>query len=349
MESSVSAEDRLNVWQLCKTYLGGEWSDVCADDLVIKPATGGFVNKILFCFLPDSIDQGQTKYSKVVVKYFDVDCFERCGINLTHLLAVNVILSENNISPKMLAVFEKGNICEYIDSHYFNAGDDINPMAVSVLAQKVAKLHSLNMPIFKDSADWYMKIIMDIRYPESDRESYRNGSVRQEIQKNKNDYKTLISLDLLDEMDWLRRMCEHIACPVVFSHCDLNRRNTLVREGGVGPGLDVFIIDWDWCCYTYRGADFGDYFMNWCQTELDFGGGPFPTDDQMLVFIDAYIREMTAINGNSFTQLEINSRQRLIKEAKVHGKLEMMPKAEQRLKVYAILKDRIFDEYPELQ
>ncbi|CAG2103516.1 unnamed protein product [Medioppia subpectinata] len=199
--------------------------------------------------------------------------------------------------------------------------DDLNPKTVSVLAQKVAKLHSLDMPIPKDSADWYMRIIMDDWFPECDRESYRNGSVRQEIQKNKNDYKTLISVDLLDEMDWLRRMCERIDSPVVFSHCDLNRRNTLVREAGVGQGLDVYIIDWDYCCYTYRGADFGDYFMNWCQTELDFGGEPFPTDDQMLVFINAYIREMTAINGNSYTQLEINSRHRLIKEAKVFALL----------------------------
>ncbi|CAG2103296.1 unnamed protein product [Medioppia subpectinata] len=292
---SVSAEDRLNVWQLCKTYLGGEWSNVCADDLVIKPATGGFVNKILFCFLPDSIDHEQ--------------------------------------------------------SHYFNAGDDLNPMAVSVLAQKVAKLHSLNMPIPKDSADWYMRIILEDWFPECDRESYRDGSVRQEIQKNKNDYKTLMSVDLLEEMDWLRGMCEKIDCPVVFSHADLNRRNTLVREGEVDQGLDVYIIDWDWCCYTYRGADFGDYFMNWCQTELDFGGEPFPTDDQMLVFIDAYIREMTAINGNSFTQLEINSRKRLIMEAKVFALLGYIkePKGEQRYKVYKELKERIFDEYPELK
>ncbi|CAG2103512.1 unnamed protein product, partial [Medioppia subpectinata] len=285
----VSAEDRLNVYELCKTYLGGEWADVCADDLAIKPATGGVVSKLLYCFLPDTMS---AKYSKVVVKYHD-DLLADAGVNTTHLLTVN--------------------------SHYFNASDDLNPKTVALLAQKLAKMHSQDMPIPKDRTEVYMRMIFEEWLKEPDIESLRHGLVRREIQKN--NLKTLMSTDLVAEMAWVREVMVSLNSPVVFSHNDLNRRNILVTNNN--SDVDVYIIDFDWSCYMYRGADLGDYFVNWCQQ--DYGPEVFPTDDQMLVFIDAYIRELTAINGNSFAQLEINSRQRLIKEAK--------PKAENRIKM----------------
>ncbi|CAG2102829.1 unnamed protein product [Medioppia subpectinata] len=280
----VSAEDRLNVYELCKTYLGGEWADVRADDLVIKPAKGGFINKLLYCSLPDTMS---AKYLKVVVKYH-------------------------------------GNVMAVAGSHYFNASDDLNPKTVALLAQKLAKLHSLNMPIPKDRTEIYMRMIFEEWLKEPDIESLRHGLVRQEIQKN--NLKTLMSTDFVAEMAWVRKVMVSLNSPVVFSHNDLNRRNILVTNNN--NNVDVYIIDFDWSCYMYRGADLGDYFVNWCQQ--DYGPEVFPTDDQMLVFIDAYIRELTAINGNSFTQLEINSQQRLINIA---------PKAENRIKVYKELKN----------
>jgi len=39
MDNNVSVEDRLKVYELCKTHLGGHWSDVSADQLVIKRVT----------------------------------------------------------------------------------------------------------------------------------------------------------------------------------------------------------------------------------------------------------------------------------------------------------------------
>ena len=39
MDNSVSAEDRLKVHELCKSYLGGKWAEVSADQLIIKSVT----------------------------------------------------------------------------------------------------------------------------------------------------------------------------------------------------------------------------------------------------------------------------------------------------------------------
>ncbi|CAG2184144.1 unnamed protein product, partial [Oppiella nova] len=73
----------------------------------------------------------------------------------------------------------------------------------------------------------------------------------------------------------------------------------------------------DFSSYAYRGIDLGYYFSSWGQKETQFGYGVFPADSQMLPFINAYIEEMTTIYGNSYVENEMNSRERLIFEAKV--------------------------------
>ncbi|CAG2103513.1 unnamed protein product [Medioppia subpectinata] len=129
---------------------------------------------------------------------------------------------------------------------------------------------------------------------------------------------TFLTRDLLAEMSWLRHQVLAIKSPVLFSHNDFNRTNILIRD--LNPDnneLDIYFVDFDFSSYNYRGCDFGNYFSTWASDSAEFGvDSRFPTNCQMCPFIDGYIREMTAINGNSFTQLEINSRQRLIKEAK---------------------------------
>ncbi|CAG2168291.1 unnamed protein product [Oppiella nova] len=102
-EISVSVEDRLKVYELCKTHLGGHWSDVSADQLVISP---------------------------------------RQIRGITQQTVISILMTEINISPKIYTMFENGFISEYIDvsmCRYFNVDDDLNPIAVKLLAQKVAK------------------------------------------------------------------------------------------------------------------------------------------------------------------------------------------------------------------
>ena len=147
------------------------------------------------------------------------------------------------------------------------------------------------------------------------RDSYLNGEVRQEIIKN--NYELLAKYNVLEEIPWLRKVIVELDSPIVLSHNDFNRRNILIRE----VDNEIFFIDFDWSCYSYRGTDIGQYFSNWCQEGWFFDYRPFPTDQQMYPFIDAYIKRMTEIFGKSFPKQEINSRQRLIMESKVFALL----------------------------
>ncbi|CAG2168873.1 unnamed protein product [Oppiella nova] len=228
MDNSVSAEDRLKVHELCKSYLGGKWAEC----------------------------------------------------------------------------------------RYFNADDDLNPKAVKLLAQKLAKFHTLDVPIPKDNTKNTMKMLFEEWLGPEDILSFKEGVVYEEIQKQK--LQAFVEMDLLAEMAWLRQVVVDLNSPVVFSHNDLNRRNILVVKGDENnnQNLDLYLIDFDWSNYMYRGADLGDYFANWCQQELDFGGNDFPDDQQLLPFIDAYITEMSLLCDDSYAKHEINSRETLLKESK---------------------------------
>ena len=179
------------------------------------------------------------------------------------------------------------------------------------LAERLADLQSLTMPIPKDRTLEDLSIVFDQWFPQNLKDSYLNGRVREEIIKK--NYELLAKYNVVDEIEWLRRVLVEVGSPIVLAHNDLNRRNILVRE----VDNQIFFIDFDSSRYTYRGTDFGQYFSNWCQKETDFEYRPFPSDQQMFPFIDAYIKRMTEIFGESFAKQEINSRQRLIMESKV--------------------------------
>ncbi|CAG2173544.1 unnamed protein product [Oppiella nova] len=94
--------------------------------------------------------------------------------------------------------------------------------------------------------------------------------------------RTFFEVDLINENEWLERTIHELMSPVVFSHNDFNRRNILIHESPNDQNMDIYLIDFDWTNYSYRGADFGTYFCSWGQRELDFGSGDFPTDTQIV-------------------------------------------------------------------
>ncbi|CAG2178367.1 unnamed protein product, partial [Oppiella nova] len=69
--------------------------------------------------------------------------------------------------------------------HYFNADDDLNPIAVKLLAQKVAKIHSKYIPIARNGTQKTMKIVFEDWFDSHRIESYRQGVIRKEIEKQK--------------------------------------------------------------------------------------------------------------------------------------------------------------------
>jgi len=170
-------------------------------------------------------------------------------------------------------------------------------------------------------------------------------------------------MDLGNELIWVKRAVQSAPKILVLSHCDFNRGNILIQENG--DKLDLFFIDFDFTSHNFRGMDFGRYFSSWRHKDPHFGCEPFPTDQQMIPFIDAYIKESNRLTGNAFSKSEFNTREHLIKEAKLFTLVglildvtfclwkismdntivdEFLEKAERRFTFYLSLKERFLKE-----
>ena len=165
-------------------------------------------------------------------------------------------------------------------------------------------------------------VLVDNPFFDQMKKSYNEGAVRQEIEKQQ--FPTLKEMNFIEELEWVSKIIVKANSPVVFSHNDFGRKNILVKESTDSSDKQIFLIDFDWTNYNSRGVDFGQYFSSWAQNEPDFGSGDFPSDEEMAPLIDAYIEGMSEILGTSFAKQEINSRQQIIKEAKIYTLMAFM-------------------------
>jgi thiamine kinase-like enzyme len=186
---------------------------------------------------------------------------------------------------------------------------------VSLLAQKLAKFHSIKMPIPKDNSKIWLKRICEYWFEDNLKQSLTNGKLFEIIRSQNID--TFMKFDFGAELLWIKKAILASNSPIVFSHCDFNRENILIRENSNNNNPEIFLIDFDLSSFNYRGIDIGRYFSSWGHEDPMFGFGEYPTDEQMSVFVCAYINENIKLLGNSYSELEINSKENIIKEAKL--------------------------------
>ena len=124
--------------------------------------------------------------------------------------------------------------------------------------------------------------------------------------------KMLQGFSLNDEAKWLGLGLEEVKSPVINTHTDFNRGNILIKD----DPLEIKLVDLDYSGYNFRGVDFGRYFSCWRQKELLFGFDRFPTDEEMGLFLKAYIKECVNLHGEDYLKNEVNSEAFMIRESK---------------------------------
>ena len=191
--------------------------------------------------------------------------------------------------------------------------DDRIDIRVQKLATKLADFHSLRMPIPKARNSTFTAMLdKESPFTKPIETSYNEGTVRKLIEELNCD--THKKMNTFEELRWLTKRIDDMKCPIVFSHNDFNRKNILMRDSSE----DIYLIDFDYTNYNYRGVDFGQYFCSWAQEEdPEFGSGDFPSNEEMSVFIKAYINRMNELFGDSYAKQDLNSYDRFVKESKV--------------------------------
>jgi thiamine kinase-like enzyme len=220
----------------------------------------------------------------------------------------------------------------FLKHNGFKRENQTDSMLVKELAQKLAKFHSLNVPIKRNANDWYVSII-DFCY---NTVFERFPNIQQLIKDN--NLKVLNCETLLTEINWIKTTIKSSNTPIVFSHNDFRGNNIMVKTENSIPNNKLLLCDLENARYGYRGVDFACIFSQWDRDLGDFGlycksaennshhieitdYPPFPQDITFTPFIADYLEECSRIYGNVYMNDKRNCMNSILSETKLFSLL----------------------------
>jgi len=216
-------------------------------------------------------------------------------------------MSDKRFGPKLYGIFPQGRLEQFIPSNSLVSTDLPDENTNASIGRLLAQFHSLEMPFIKeprwlyDTIDRYMNQIDKGLKFKTDAENQK--------------YMKLESYKFRVELEELKSILEKVESPVVFCHNDLQPGNILRISNG-----KMFVIDYEYGAYNYRGFDLGNYFCEWMMdNNFEFfpyfsaDRSQYPNKTQQLDFIRAYLKEYRALAAKN----KINIDDSLFDEEKV--------------------------------
>ena len=101
--------------QLCGEYLGGAWTEITVDQLVLTRISGGFTNQLYYCSLPEGTTPIGDEPKEVALRLYGHKLFgtwDHANERFSDTV-VSVMMSEKGLGPKIYGVFPDGEIQKY--------------------------------------------------------------------------------------------------------------------------------------------------------------------------------------------------------------------------------------------
>lgn len=225
------------------------------------------------------------------------------------------VAHQNQIAPKVHYVCREAVVYKCYSCRDANETDDARTEFLQELASKLAKFHSLEVPIAKNDTIEQVKGIQEWMTKAADNVENKEGDI----------YKRLVRYGAVDILNGnFREQVQFVIGkilvsnqPIVFSHCDFNHTNILMVKNKPNEEKEqVCFIDFDFSGYHFRGMDIGKFFSN-CDQDHIFSGGDVIGDDKMLQFIRYYIEENDRLQKNQYSKQSYNDPIVIMKEAKL--------------------------------
>uniref|UniRef100_A0A7N0U4J7 ethanolamine kinase n=1 Tax=Kalanchoe fedtschenkoi TaxID=63787 RepID=A0A7N0U4J7_KALFE len=148
-----------------------------------------------------------------------------------------------------------------------------DPKLAAQIAKQLNKFHQVQIPGSKEPQLWndMAKFI--------DKASVLSFDDAEKQKK----YETISFVEIHNEIYKLKELTSHFCSPVVFAHNDLLCGNIMVNE----EEEKLYLIDFEYGSYNYRGFDIGNHFNEYAGYECDYS--LYPTKDQQYHFIRNYL------------------------------------------------------------
>uniref|UniRef100_A0A0N5AQ55 Choline/ethanolamine kinase n=1 Tax=Syphacia muris TaxID=451379 RepID=A0A0N5AQ55_9BILA len=259
--------------------------------------------------LPKRLKRPGAKWNELILKIY----FSEDASNILAETAVAVTLSERNLGPTVFGAFTEGRIEEFIPSRIITNKEFCNAYVGYEVGRILASIHSLQIPISKKNRIQQLTEDMIDRLRSSARWSTPRKMHTTLFDSTSTSYPNEVTVDLLAEEFGLVKRCLSVSgSPVVFSNNDLHEGNLLLRDGvqvtedglvGRTDNVDpLVLIDYEYCCYNYRGFDLCHYCCECCQdnTNEEWPGyhimqNQWPNEQQQRLYITGYLDEIDKI------------------------------------------------------
>ncbi|UXI20513.1 differentially expressed in FDCP 8 [Sarcoptes scabiei] len=309
-------------FDLCQRYMMiyPRWKRFCnrVENLKIRRITGGLTNQLYLVCLKFNADDDEdhcehvedqvtikfhlTKHLKVNMN--KVDTFE----DRINDFIVSLMVSERQIGPKIYGIDRNALIQAYYEHEQFRVKHQQNPILLRRLAQKLAEINLLEVPIEKDRFA-ILKIIEN--YIGENYVRLRLDQLRDELELS-----NLKSNNLIEELRWYGDLVRNRLqqSPTVFCHNDFRGNNILV----VRQTEEIILCDFEYSSYGLRGLDLSSFLMEWNHNSFSRKVlENFPDDSVIENFVRLYLEEIENLDAGYSKQQE-NSIEFVMREVKIH-------------------------------
>lgn len=265
------SELEFQVRGVCRALIE-RWTKVEDGHLCVTTVSGGITNLLMKVSLKDS----EAEDDSVTVRIFGPNT--DAVIDRKREFKATLFLSDAGFGAKLLGIFQNGMIQSFIDAQTLTPNEMSSPRMAAHIAKEVRRLHEVDVPGSKDPELWtdISKFL--------DKASFLTFD-----DSTKQRRYTSISFKVLrEELQALKDMSDLLSAPIVFSHNDLLSGNLMYSEAKD----KLYIIDYEYGSYNYRGYDIGNHFAEYAGFECDYS--LYPDKEMQYHFFRHYLDAQNA-------------------------------------------------------
>ncbi|XP_051132238.1 probable ethanolamine kinase [Andrographis paniculata] len=260
------SEMKPHIVELCKD-LFKKWSDLDESDFYLETVSGGLTNLLLKLTVKES-------GGDVIMTIRLYGPNTEYVINRERELLAIPYLSDAGFGAKLLGVFGNGMVQSFINARTLTPEEMRKPNLAAAIAKQVRKFHEVEIPGCKEPQLWndILKFFD------------RASSLRFDDDVKQRKYDTISFEEVKKELADLKDTTDRLNAPVVYSHNDLLSGNFMLNE----DEGKLYLIDFEYGSYNYRGFDIGNHFNEYAGFECDYT--MFPTKEEQYHFFRHYLK-----------------------------------------------------------
>jgi ethanolamine kinase len=247
------------------------WSDIDEAQVEVSTVTGGITNQLLKLEFTGTLAPDAPRCATCRIFGDSTDLV----INREQEFKVIKYLSDHKqFGPILYGAFVNGRLESYIDAWTLDPKDMAEPKMVVKIAHLLHHFHRLDIPGPREAELWpilfkWADLAAGLSFDDPEKQiKYEAAGVA----------------NLKGEIEKLKRICDELDSPVVFSHNDLLSGNFMC-DNKTG---ELILIDFEYGMYNYRGFDLGNHFNEYAGFDCDYS--LYPDREAQFQFFRHYLR-----------------------------------------------------------